>query len=119
MGFNFRKGREIYLLLTSVYTGSGAHPESYAKSIRDLPGTMRPGLRLTIASKMWDLPVPGCQTFRTNKRSAPKPEHQTLAQQYPEADAQLKQLLKLLGDVEDVVRHISDSVRESAIGLSL
>jgi hypothetical protein len=63
---------------------------------------------------MGDVPVPGYQTFRTNKRSTPKPEHQTLLQQYPEADAQLKQLLKLLGDVEDVARRIQDSVRESA-----
>jgi hypothetical protein len=35
-------------------------------------------------------------------------------QQYPKADAQLKQLLKLLGDIEDVARFIPASVRESA-----
>jgi hypothetical protein len=35
-------------------------------------------------------------------------------QQYPEADAQLKQLLQVLGDIEEVVRHIQVSVVESA-----
>jgi hypothetical protein len=35
-------------------------------------------------------------------------------QQYPEEDAQLKQLLKALGDIEDVARHIPVSVGESA-----
>jgi hypothetical protein len=34
-------------------------------------------------------------------------------QQYPEADAQLKQLLKVLDDIEDVARHIPASVGES------
>jgi hypothetical protein len=34
-------------------------------------------------------------------------------QQYPEADAQLKQLLKVLGDIEDVARHIPVSIGES------
>jgi hypothetical protein len=35
-------------------------------------------------------------------------------QEYPEADAQLKQVLKVLGDIEDVARHIPASVGESA-----
>jgi hypothetical protein len=35
-------------------------------------------------------------------------------QPYPEADAQLKQLLQVLGDIEDVARHIPASVGESA-----
>jgi hypothetical protein len=63
---------------------------------------------------MGDAPVPGYQTFWTNKRSILKSEHQTLVQQYPEADAQLKQLLKLLGDNEDVAGHTPGSTRESA-----
>jgi hypothetical protein len=36
-----------------------------------------------------------------------KSEYQTLVQQYPEAEAQLKQLLKVLGDIEEVARHPS------------
>jgi hypothetical protein len=35
-------------------------------------------------------------------------------QQYPEADAQLEQFLQVLGDIEDVARHIPASVGESA-----
>jgi hypothetical protein len=42
-----------------------------------------------------------------------KSEYQTLVQQYPEADTQLKQLLKVLDDIEEVVRHIPASVGES------
>jgi hypothetical protein len=62
---------------------------------------------------MGDVPVPGYQTFWTNKRSTLESEYQTLVQQYPEADTQLKQLLKVLGDIEEVVRHIPASVGES------
>jgi hypothetical protein len=49
-----------------------------------------------------------------NKLSALKSEYQTLVQQYPEADAQMKQLLQVMGDIEDVARHIPASVGESA-----
>jgi hypothetical protein len=63
---------------------------------------------------MVDVPVPGHQTLWTNTFSALKSEHQTLVQQYPEADAQLKQLLQVLGDIEEVARHIPASVGESA-----
>jgi hypothetical protein len=34
-------------------------------------------------------------------------------QQYPDVDAQLKQLFKLLGDIEDVAGHTPASVGES------
>jgi hypothetical protein len=46
--------------------------------------------------------------------SALKSENRKLVQQYPSADAQLKQLLQALGDTEDVARHIPASVWESA-----
>jgi hypothetical protein len=58
--------------------------------------------------------VPGYQTFLTNKRSTLKSEYQTLVQQYPDADEQLKQLLKVLGDIDDVARHTPASIGESA-----
>jgi hypothetical protein len=58
--------------------------------------------------------TPGYQTFWTNKLSTLKSEYQTLAKQYPETDAQLKQLLNVLGDIEDVERHIPASVGENA-----
>jgi hypothetical protein len=51
---------------------------------------------------MADVPVMGYQTLSTNKLSEPKSEYQTLVQQYPKPDAQLKQLLQVLGDIEDV-----------------
>jgi hypothetical protein len=35
-------------------------------------------------------------------------------QQYPEADAQLKQLLQVLGDIEDVARHIPAAIVNAA-----
>jgi hypothetical protein len=63
---------------------------------------------------MGDVPVSGYQIFWTNKLSTLKSEYQTLVQQYPEEDAQLKQLLKVLSDIVEVVRHIPDSVGESA-----
>jgi hypothetical protein len=34
-------------------------------------------------------------------------------QQYPDVDEQLKQLLKVLGDIEDVATHIPASVEEN------
>jgi alanyl-tRNA synthetase len=61
-----------------------------------------------------DDPVPGYHTFWLNKRSTLKSEYPTLVQQYPDAFAQLKQLFKVLGDIEDVAEHTPASVWESA-----
>jgi hypothetical protein len=66
--------------------------------------------KVNILSKMGDVPMPGYQTFWANKFSTLKSEYQTLVPQYPEESAQLKQLLKVLGDIEDVARHIPASV---------
>jgi hypothetical protein len=68
---------------------------------------------------MADIPVPEYQTLWMNKLSAMKSEYRTVAQQYPEAGAQLKQLLQVLGDIEDVARHIPASVGEVRNGLPL
>jgi hypothetical protein len=62
---------------------------------------------------MGNVPLPGYQIFRANKLSTLKSKYQTLVEHYPEADAQLKQLLNLLGDIEDVAKHILASVGES------
>jgi hypothetical protein len=70
--------------------------------------------KVSIVSKMGDAPVPGYQIFWTNKLSTLKSEYHTLVQQYPEVDPQLKQLIKVLGDIEDVAGHITASVGESA-----
>jgi hypothetical protein len=63
---------------------------------------------------MADVPVTRYQTLWTKKLSTLKSEYQILVQQYPEADAQLKQLLQVLADIEHVARHIPASVGESA-----
>jgi chaperonin cofactor prefoldin len=52
-----------------------------------------------------------------NKFSTLKSEYQTLVQQYPEAEAQLKQLIKVLGDIEDMARHIPVSVVQNGQAL--
>jgi hypothetical protein len=62
---------------------------------------------------MWDIPVPGYQSFWTNKRSTLKSEHQTLVQQYSDADAQQNQLFEVLGGIEDVAGHNPASAGES------
>jgi hypothetical protein len=41
-------------------------------------------------------------------------KYETLVQQYPDADAQITQLFKVLGDIEDVVGHTPTSDGESA-----
>jgi hypothetical protein len=69
---------------------------------------------MSIVSKFGDFPVPGYQIFSTNKRSTLKSQHQTLVQQYPHADTQLKQLLNLLGDIENLAGQAPATVGESA-----
>jgi hypothetical protein len=54
------------------------------------------------------------QAFWMNKRSTLKSEHQTLVRQYPESNAQLKQLFTVLSDIEDMERHITDSAGDGA-----
>lgn len=63
---------------------------------------------------MANLPAPGYQTCLKNKLYPWKSVYQALVQRYPEADAQIKQLIKVLGDIEEVARHIRTSVRENA-----
>jgi hypothetical protein len=67
-------------------------------------------MKVSIVSKMEDVPVPGYQTFWTSKRSTLKSECQKLVQQYPEVEAQLKQLFNLLGDIEVVAGQTPSSV---------
>jgi hypothetical protein len=51
---------------------------------------------------MADIPVPGYQAFWIEKRKALKAEYKRLLSQSPDADEQLKQLFKVLCDIEDV-----------------
>jgi hypothetical protein len=63
---------------------------------------------------MGDVSVSGYQLFWTNKHSTLKSQYQTLLQQYSDADTQLKQLLHLLDEIEDLAGHTPGSVGESA-----
>jgi hypothetical protein len=62
---------------------------------------------------MAESPVPGYQAFWIEKRKALKAEYKRLQSQSPEADAQLKQLFKVLCDIEDVVGYTPASAGES------
>jgi hypothetical protein len=61
---------------------------------------------------MTNIPVPGYQAFWTNARKTLKSEFQRLSE-HPDAEEQLKQLLKVLYDIEDVAGYTSTSVGES------
>jgi hypothetical protein len=60
---------------------------------------------------MADIPVPRYQAFWTDTRN--KSEYQQLIGQFPDADAQLKQLLKVFRDIEEMARCTPASVGES------
>jgi hypothetical protein len=51
---------------------------------------------------MADIPVPGYQAFWTTARKSIKGEFQRLVGQHPDAEEQLRQLFKILCDIEDV-----------------
>jgi hypothetical protein len=51
---------------------------------------------------MSEIPVPGYQALWTNARKTIKAEFQWLVGQHLEAEEQLKQLFKVLCDIEDV-----------------
>jgi hypothetical protein len=63
---------------------------------------------------MADIPVPGYQAFWTEKRTALKVQSKRLLIQSPDADTQLKQLFKVLCDIEDVAGYTPASVGDSA-----
>jgi hypothetical protein len=62
---------------------------------------------------MADIPVPGYQAFWTDTCNKLKSEYQQLIGQFPDADAQLKQLFKVIRDIEEMVRYTPASVGES------
>jgi hypothetical protein len=59
---------------------------------------------------MADISVPGYQAFWIDKRKALKTEEKRLLNQSPDADAHLKQLFKVLCDIEDVAGYTPASV---------
>jgi hypothetical protein len=62
---------------------------------------------------MADVPVPGYQKFWTDKRTSLKAHYQLLVAKHPDAEVQLKQLFKILCDIEDVAGYTPVSVGES------
>jgi hypothetical protein len=62
---------------------------------------------------MPDIPVPGYQTLWMDTCKKLKSEHQQLIEQFSDADAQLKQLLKVIRDIEEMARYTPVSVGEN------
>jgi hypothetical protein len=62
---------------------------------------------------MVDASVPGYHAFWTNKRKMLKVEYQKLVRQYSDAEAQPKQLFKVLCDIEDTAGYNPASMEES------
>jgi hypothetical protein len=62
---------------------------------------------------MADIPVPGYQAFWTGTCNKLKQQYQQLIGQFPDADAQLKQMFKVICDIEEIARHTPASVGES------
>jgi hypothetical protein len=62
---------------------------------------------------MADIPVPGYQSFWAEQRKVLKTGYKNLLEKFPDADAQLRQLFRVLCDIEDVARYTPASVGES------
>jgi hypothetical protein len=62
---------------------------------------------------MTDVTLLRYQKFWKEKRTTLKAEHQSLVAKYPNAEAQLKQLFRILCDIEVVACHTLASVGES------
>jgi hypothetical protein len=62
---------------------------------------------------MAHIPLPGYQVFLMDTCKKLKSEYQQLIGQFPDADAQLKQLFKVICDIEEMTRYTPPSVGES------
>jgi hypothetical protein len=79
-------------------------------SVRDKSGSTL-GRRVT--PKMADIPVPGYQAFWTDTYNKLKSEYQQLIGQFPDADAQWKQLFKVVCDIKEMERYTPATMGES------
>jgi hypothetical protein len=70
-------------------------------------------LEWRVTPKMADIPVPEYQAFWTDTSKRLKSEFHQLTWQFPNADARLKQLLKVIRDIEEMARYTAASVGES------
>jgi hypothetical protein len=64
-------------------------------------------------AKMANVPMPGYYAYWAEQRETLKSEYRQLLGQFPDADAQLKQLFKVLCDIEDVAGYTPAPVGES------
>jgi hypothetical protein len=62
---------------------------------------------------MADVPLPRYIKFFKEKRTTLRVEHQSLVAKHPDAEAQLKQLFRILCDIEVVADHTPASVGET------
>jgi hypothetical protein len=67
----------------------------------------------SVVSGMADVPLSVYQSFWTNTRLALKSEYHSLKGQFSDADAQLKMLFNILGDIESVATYTPASVGDS------
>jgi hypothetical protein len=63
---------------------------------------------------MEDVPVPGFQKFWADKQSALKAEYPALINKYPDSHALIKQVFKVLRDIEDLAGYTPPVVGESS-----
>jgi hypothetical protein len=63
---------------------------------------------------MADDPVPGHHAFWAKKSASLQSEYTAFIEQYPDADAQYRQLFKVLCTIEDVEGYTPTAVGESA-----
>jgi hypothetical protein len=62
---------------------------------------------------MADIPMPGYEVFWMDTCNKLKPQYQQIIGQFPDADAQLKQLFKVIRDIEELARYTPASEGES------
>jgi hypothetical protein len=63
---------------------------------------------------MEDVPVPGFQKFWADKQSTLKSEYPALVNKYPDSDALIKQVYKVLRNIEDLAGYTPPVVGESS-----
>jgi hypothetical protein len=62
---------------------------------------------------MADVPVPGFKKFWSGDQSTSKSEYPGLVNKYPDSDGLIKQVYKVLCDIEDLAGYTPPSVGES------
>jgi hypothetical protein len=74
---------------------------------------------VSVVSKTADVLVPGCKKIFAVKVKSLKAEYQLLLTKHHDAEAQLKELFKILCDIEDVAGYTPASVEEIVEWISI